>query len=92
MPDRLQKVSVPIVDCGTCGGDMLEPLPKAIICAGSFEDGGKDACKGDSSGPLFSDNGTVVGIVMEGEGCAKPERPGMYVNVAAVLGFICEHL
>jgi secreted trypsin-like serine protease len=57
----------------------------ATMCAG-FEEGKRDACGGDSGGPLLfgdDDKGyTVVGITSWGDGCAKKNRPGVYARVS----------
>lgn len=43
--------------------------------------GQKDSCSGDSGGPVVY-RGQVCGIVSWGIGCARPEYPGVYTNVA----------
>jgi len=53
-------------------------ITKDMICASGP---GRDACTFDSGGPLVSD-GKLVGIVSFGRGCASPDYPGVYVNVA----------
>lgn len=58
------------------GGDY--EVTETMICAGEK---GKDSCQGDSGGPLAS-NGTLVGIVSWGLGCAREGYPGVYTNVA----------
>lgn len=52
-----------------------------MICAG-FEEGGKDACHGDSGGPMV-DRTTMklVGLVSWAFGCADEHVPGVYSNV-----------
>ena len=56
-----------------------------MVCAG-FPQGGVDTCQGDSGGPMFGKTSTgalrVVGTTSFGEGCARPDRPGVYARVA----------
>lgn len=93
--NELQKVKLTIIDNKVCqnwfrqaGRDM--PIDDRIICAG-FKNGGKDACHGDSGGPLLSKiNGhyVVVGVVSTGIGCARPLLPGLYSRVSSYIGWI----
>lgn len=55
-----------------------------MICAGVA---GKDSCQGDSGGAITI-NGTQVGIVSWGYGCAEEGYPGVYSNVAALADYI----
>ncbi len=67
--------------------------PAKIVCAGVVDaarnlPGGKDACRGDSGGPLTRDPDTpggprlLVGIVSSGRGCALPGYPKIYTRVS----------
>ena len=62
-----------------------------INCAGITR-GGKDTCKGDSGGPLVvKSNGgryTLAGITSWGDGCGRPNRPGVYTNVSKLTSWI----
>ncbi|KAH8024255.1 hypothetical protein HPB51_022374 [Rhipicephalus microplus] len=64
------------------------------MCAG-VEEGGKDACHGDSGGPLLALNNrryVVVGVVAAGDGCALPRTPGIYTRVTAFLPWIMDYI
>jgi len=61
-----------------------------MICAGKRE-GGEDSCQGDSGGPLTVKTDTspkLAGIVSWGEGCARPERVGVYTRVAKYVDWV----
>ncbi|XP_016965598.2 LOW QUALITY PROTEIN: trypsin beta, partial [Drosophila biarmipes] len=55
-------------------------ITKFMICARAA---GKDACSGDSGGPVTRNN-TLVAIVSFGYGCARTGYPGVYTAVAAI--------
>lgn len=80
----LQEVKVPIMSNSECrkSGYGASRITDNMICAG-VKKGGRDACQGDSGGPLHVNNGThqIVGVVSWGEGCAKPNYPGVYTRV-----------
>ncbi len=86
----LRDVVVPAVsddDCLSAYGN-LRFKPNTMFCAGVA---GKDACHGDSGGPIVIRNGdqhVLVGVVSWGEGCARPEFPGIYARVSAVTSWI----
>ncbi|CAF0752546.1 unnamed protein product [Didymodactylos carnosus] len=60
------------------------------ICAG-WKNGRKDACRGDSGGPLMLNvNNTwyLAGIVSYGEGCSRENSAGIYTRVVVYLEWI----
>ncbi|MDX3242276.1 serine protease [Streptomyces sp. ME18-1-4] len=84
----LLKATVPFISDATCkayGGLYSGLVAGDEICAG-FAAGGVDTCQGDSGGPMFrKDNAGAwiqVGIVSWGDGCARPNAPGVYSEVS----------
>ncbi|RWS30337.1 serine protease 27-like protein, partial [Leptotrombidium deliense] len=84
----LQKVEVPIITNSECEtwhssqGIDLKIYPE-MMCAG-YENGEKDACVGDSGGPLnvlHNDRWVLAGITSAGFGCAQSRQPGIYHRV-----------
>ncbi|XP_054167386.1 brain-specific serine protease 4-like [Oppia nitens] len=108
--DKLQKVKLSIIDNKICeqwfrmaGRDMQ--IHDRLICAG-YKVGGRDACHGDSGGPLLLKHQShmyitasggqeyyfVAGIVSTGIGCARPLMPGLYSNVFSYMNWIYKYL
>ncbi|XP_078285397.1 testisin-like [Rhinoraja longicauda] len=87
LSNELLKTEVKVFTKSKC----REKMPKIVshvICAGAPE-GGRDACKGDSGGPLLCQDRNsrawiVAGVVSAGIGCGRPEHPGLYAETAAV--------
>ena len=81
----LLKAQVPFVSDASCQQSYPDLIPNDEICAG-FAAGGVDTCQGDSGGPMFRrDAGNAwiqVGIVSWGNGCARPNYPGVYSQVS----------
>jgi secreted trypsin-like serine protease len=91
-PHALREVTVPMVSDASCGsGASYGSAFQAsnMICAGIA---GLDSCFGDSGGPLTIDapSGKIIqnGVVSWGDGCAKPNKPGVYSRVSAFFGWI----
>jgi hypothetical protein len=95
-PDQLYGAAVQMISDSTCstayGPDFF---PSTMVCAGIHPAGGVDTCQGDSGGPLVvpvfekgrsarAANGVrLVGDTSFGEGCARPNFPGVYGRLAA---------
>jgi secreted trypsin-like serine protease len=87
-PPTLQEARVPITTDAYCAGAYSDFDPQTMVCAG-FPQGGVDTCQGDSGGPLFGRDAAgvlkVVGATSFGEGCARPNKPGVYARVGDTL-------
>jgi len=86
-PMTLQVAMVPMISDNTCR--QMEyygwRLTKSMFCAGKLGEGGVDSCQGDSGGPLvrsIKGKFTVLGVVSWGQGCGRPNKPGVYTHVA----------
>jgi trypsin len=85
----LLKVSVPMVSKATCE-KAYDGITDSMLCAG-YPQGGKDSCQGDSGGPLITGTGAnrvLAGVVSWGEGCAQPNKYGVYSKVSLGLPWI----
>lgn len=86
--DKLMHVNVNYVKRAQCNSAYDGDIQDNMICAA---DNNQDSCQGDSGGPLYdSDNNALVGVVSWGNGCALPEFPGVYANVAKEITWITE--
>ncbi|SDD29382.1 Secreted trypsin-like serine protease [Actinokineospora iranica] len=83
----LLKAEVPFVPDSTCQQAYPSMKTAVEICAG-YPQGGVDTCQGDSGGPMVrrdsAGNWVQVGIVSYGQGCARPNFPGVYAQVSAL--------
>nr|XP_015194905.1 PREDICTED: serine protease 33-like [Lepisosteus oculatus] len=87
----LQEVQLPVIGNQECRCLNSEyNITSNMICAG-LRQGGKDSCQGDSGGPLVSKQSSVwvqAGIVSFGQGCARPNLPGVYTRVSQYKAWI----
>ncbi|XP_021963648.1 trypsin-2 [Folsomia candida] len=92
----LKTVNMPLISPEACKrtyqGTNAPPMGPGMICAGS-QAPLKDACNGDSGGPLTlkkgEDKATQVGVVSWGIGCG--EKPGVYTKVSHYLPWITKN-
>ncbi|XP_039954818.1 trypsin alpha-like [Bactrocera neohumeralis] len=84
LPTQLQYVNLEVVSLEKCASNIYgygsQNILETMICAYTV---GKDACQGDSGGPMVA-GGLLVGVVSWGLGCAYPNYPGVYSDVASL--------
>lgn len=83
----LRYVMIPIISNVDCNLAYDGSITNGMLCA-AYPD--RDACQGDSGGPLVYDN-VLEGIVSFGQGCARPNFPGVYTRVAYYRDWISEN-
>ncbi|NWW72061.1 TMPS5 protease, partial [Climacteris rufus] len=88
----LKEALVPLIGTRRCNSSCVYKggLTARMVCAGHLQ-GRVDACQGDSGGPLVCWDGAgwrLLGVVSWGQGCAEPNHPGVYTNVAQLLPWI----
>ncbi|RUS71354.1 hypothetical protein EGW08_020884 [Elysia chlorotica] len=103
-PEALMKVEVQAYDSdrclqvfsGTASAELSRYVNQNTICAANGLLGGKDACRGDSGGPIMCVQLTksgaaayfLFGTVSNGNQCAQPGEPGVYMDVRDYLAWI----
>lgn len=94
----LRQVKVPVVNRDVCNSEPVYPgrIGETEFCAG-YAKGGKDACRQDSGGPIFrrgknAQGDVQVGIVSWGNGCAKPNQPGVYDRLGVTGQWVQEQI
>lgn len=87
---HLEQAHVPVVGSVQCNQIYGEgEITERMICAGNVEQGGQDACQGDTGGPLMIDE-QLVGLVSWGRGCGRPGYPSVYTFVPGLKSWIDE--
>jgi secreted trypsin-like serine protease len=76
----LREVTVPVESDHDCSRADDSYRADSMVCAGHPE-GGKDACEGDSGGPMIV-RGRLAGVVSYGRGCARAGQVGIYTRLA----------
>uniref|UniRef100_A0A1I8Q6X3 Peptidase S1 domain-containing protein n=1 Tax=Stomoxys calcitrans TaxID=35570 RepID=A0A1I8Q6X3_STOCA len=95
----LQEVEVPVLENETCVAQTnytQKMITKNMMCAGYPGTGERDSCQGDSGGPLVrlrpdDKRYEQIGIVSWGNGCARPDYPGVYTRVTKYIDWITEN-
>ncbi|XP_051020199.1 plasminogen [Acomys russatus] len=89
---RLKEAQLPVIENKVC--NRFEYLNGRVrpteLCAGHLA-GGIDSCQGDSGGPLVcfeKDKYILQGVTSWGLGCARPNKPGVYVRVSRFVTWI----
>lgn len=108
--ETLMKVDLDIVDNKICNRSVRYLVRRKVLkygvtedqmCAGDYENGGKDTCQGDSGGPLQVMDEKVdcvksfplhriVGITSFGRDCGRKMAPGIYTRVSKYIEWIEE--
>ncbi|XP_062953943.1 plasminogen [Cynocephalus volans] len=90
----LKEAQLPVIENKVCNRfEYLNGRVKSTeLCAGHLS-GGTDSCQGDSGGPLVcfeKDKYILQGVTSWGLGCARPNKPGVYVRVSRYVTWIEE--
>ncbi|CAB9527034.1 Vitamin K-dependent protein C (Fragment) [Seminavis robusta] len=83
-PGAMREVTIPMIDNCLPYYSSNRINDEIVFCAGDMPRGGKDACRGDSGGPIVDADGKQVGLVSWGIGCARANRPGVYARVSTI--------
>ena len=87
----LKEAAVNLLSTDACNATHGGIIDERYMCAG-LPSGGVDGCYGDSGGPLAcqGEDGRffLAGIFTWGKGCARPNKPGVYLDVRKVLSFM----
>jgi trypsin len=96
-PNLLHSVLVPLVATQDCNSATAYngAITDRMICAG-YAQGDKDSCQGDSGGPLYikqrSGEFLLLGVVSWGDGCAQPNKFGVYAKVSSAMDWISSEI
>ncbi|XP_039751348.1 trypsin CFT-1-like [Pararge aegeria] len=70
--------------------NMITRVTPEMMCSGILDVGGKDACSGDSGGPVVHGGDIIVGVTSWGYTCAHPLYPGVSARVPSYTQWIVE--
>lgn len=86
----LRSAEVPVESDAECQQTYSGYDRTAMFCAG-VPQGGVDSCAGDSGGPYVV-NGRLAGIVSYGDGCGRPDTPGVYTRTSEYVPLLAGQL
>lgn len=92
---HLFKAEIAIVDHQTCDNSFEHSITDNMICAGGMVPSKRDACTGDSGGPLMMESNerwTLIGVVSFGNDCASKGYPGIYTKVSNYYDWIYDNI
>jgi trypsin len=85
----LQKVDLQVESYKVCVRTYDTAKDNLQLCNRGLKEGGKDACGGDSGGPLFIKGTTIISaLVSYGYGCARKRVPAVNTRISAYTGWI----
>ncbi|XP_049296147.1 trypsin 5G1-like [Anopheles funestus] len=92
LKDRLRATDVALVNDAVCQTAYVSfgTITERMVCA-AYHTGGRDACQGDTGGPLVYEN-TLIGVVSwRNKSCTtEAQLPGVYGRVTSVRTWIEE--
>jgi len=92
IPEYLQSIDVQVHSYEYCNRKESyrgAVKKKVMFCAGYNDNGQhRDACFGDSGGPMLNSKGELCGIISFGVGCGNGNFPGVYARASAVYDWI----
>lgn len=92
----LMEVTVQVFSNATANQvDWYGGLVQASMIAAGEAAGGKDACSGDSGGPLLWFDGgewKLLGVTSWGAGCGLAQKPGVYTRIPSFMDFFADYM
>lgn len=92
---HLYKTDIAIIDQSLCNISFENSITSNMVCAGGMIQSKRDACTGDSGGPLMlevDNHITLIGLVSFGNDCATKGYPGVYTRVGNYYDWITSYL